>query len=146
MPIALPFLCLPASDRQLLRFHPERARVFHPGGALLDESLPLHDSVVPQLSEQLWAAIELRAIVELSIQTDARHANPSVLGVLDLPLGQRAVDGVDELQLLFHRKVSSEGVSAIEDLVGLAGDAGAGAGVDLDDPQLVDVVLDQVVN
>src|SRR3954469_1352090 len=120
MPIALPFLYLPASDRKLLRFHPERARVVHPGGALLDESLPLHDSVVPELCQQLRAAIELRAVVELSIQTDAGHANPSVLGVLDLPLGEGAVDGVDELQLLFHRKISSEGVAPIEDLVGLA--------------------------
>ena len=69
-----------------------------------------------------------------------------ILGIVDLARGDQAIDLLDLLQFLLHRQVAGQLVAAVEDLVRLHGHAGAGARVDLDHPQLVDIKIREVVD
>ena len=65
------------------------------------------------------------------------------VGSLIVPAAIAAVERLDEHQLLLHRQIARQRVAPIEDLVRLGGDARAGARIDLNQPQLVDLMIER---
>ena len=68
------------------------------------------------------------------------------LGCLSLPSAMARLFISMKLSSCSIDEIARELVAAIEDLVGLGRDMGASAGVDLNDPDLVDVVIGEIVD
>src|SRR5207253_8980559 len=114
-------------------------RALKPRLALFQEPPGPGLAVFAELFHELATPIQLRSIVELTIQGDARDLDRPEHRIVDLAPGDRPVDELDELELLLHRQVPGQLVAPVQDLVGLGGNAGARAGIDLDHPELIDV-------
>ena len=113
---------------------------------LLQEPAGLGPAIIPQLLQELRPPIELRNRSPGPDRDDARRRGSGGTWGRRASPGEQPVDHLDEPQLLLHRQVAGQLVAAVEDLVRLGRYPGAGAGVDLNEPELVDVIIREVVD